>query len=394
MNPIDDRAVGVVVRRYADASVTPDPWSSLGRRALMKGVSRLITNPTSANPDMTVLTPDRSLWDHEYRFVANTPFTPALSNILPVSAVRLGETWTLSPAAAVILLGDPVETGTIQGKLSEIRPLAEPAADGSTEIAVLDLEGRLRTVWRDQRSNPRRIPIPNDPTSIQPRNPSHTRSGPHRRGCHHRTSTRPGDHGTNHRQRPARFRAAPRVGPPATLAVNEGEPLAIPNPPPLRHPKTPGSCTPIPKVGFTSATHRASASTPARTGARGDQVTLVQFRRETPDLLVISYREGVQPKPEEAFQGAIERYRAAGFEVLPLDPKATPADDWPGMAVHRIEAALTPPPAPSVPRAPTSTATSCFPASPARFRQWHSPTPPTRSRRSAPWPRPSFTRSG
>ncbi len=348
VNPIDEQAVQALVRRYESASVTPDPWAEIGAPALMSGMDLLIENPVSVNPTLTVLTPDRRLWDHEYRFAAGTPFTPGLSNILPVGPLRLGESWVLTQVAAAALLGEPVESGSIQGKLSEIRPIVEPKADGATEIAILDLEGRIRTRMGPTSVRSRlefafRLIAP-QPAAGGRANAAQTRdealigAGALTSLRHVQVTTVPtianGPPGFEQRRELILQRRWP---------VPEGRPLSVPNPPPAPTPENSWLVYADPLGRFHFRHPQTFRIDPRAPGAAGDQVTLVQFRRETPDLLVISYREGVQPKPDEAFQGAIERYKAAGFEVLPLDPKQLPAAEWPGMAVYRIEAALTPP---------------------------------------------------
>jgi hypothetical protein len=341
---VDSRNVSRVLRRYEEASVTPDPWGESGAPALMSGLELVIEGPATASPRMIVLSGDRPLWEHEYRFAAGNPLMPALASLLPDRPLRLGDPWTLSQAAAAALLGQPVESGAITGELSTIRPAGEGAPGGAAEVAVLELEGRVTT--------------PSGPTAVRSRvefafriaepaaavgaveNPDRplVAAGGITSLRHVQVSTiaidaEAGTPGFEQRRELLLERRWPIEGPP--LLAPGAEVTATPQNSWLLYADSAGR--------FHFRHPQGLQLDPAAPGAGPDRIMLVQRRGEVPDMVAIAYLEGEPPRPEEAFQASFERYEAAGFEVLPLDPRPLPAEDWPGMTVHRVEAALTPP---------------------------------------------------
>lgn len=342
--PLDGRTVSAVVRRYDEASVTPDPWSESGAPPLMSGLELYYAGVGSASPRLAVLSANRPLWEHEYRFALGNPSAPTLAALLPERPLRLGDTWPLSQSGAAALLGEPVEVGALTGKLAEIRAEAAPDAAGTTEVAILEIEGRVQTRSGETLARAR-VEFafrPIEPPALSPGAGQPSRDLP--------LLASGGITSIRHAQVTSAA-AVPEEGIPGFEQRRElvlrrrwplqGAPLLVPTTPPaaddrnswlvladakgrfhLRHPQT--------------LRWDSSASGP-------DRVTLAQPRGSSPDLLVIDFLPDRQPKPDEAFRGAFDRYKEAGFEVLPLEPRGLPADQWPGLSAYRVEAVISPP---------------------------------------------------
>jgi hypothetical protein len=341
--PLDGRTVSAVVRRYEEAAVTPDPWTATGAPPLMSGLDLYLVGLGSASPRLIVLTPERALWEHEYRFALGNPAVPVLAALLPERPLRLGDTWAISQTGAAALLGEPVQGGTLTGKLAEIRPEGLPEAAASDETAVLDIEGQVQT-----RSGPTaaraRVEFA---FRLLPSAGSELASGTSRdtalvavggivsiRHAQVTSSAADPEQGIpgfeQRRELVLRRRWPPQAAVPSVPAAppsadDRNSWLILADPQGrfhLRHPQI--------------LQWDAAAS-------NGDRITLVQSRGQTPDLLVLDFLPDRQPKPDDAFRGAFDRYKEAGFEVLPLDPRALPEEEWPGMKAYRVEAVISPP---------------------------------------------------
>lgn len=347
VSSVDRRLVSTMLRRYEDAKVTPDPWSELGAPPIMSDVTVLIENAISSAPRVVVLPPVRPLWDHEYRFTLGTPQVSTLATVVPETPLRLGETFAVSRAGVAALLGEPATGGAIMGRLSEIRDEGNPHAAGTNEVAVFDLEGEVsagggQTSMRCQilfafRELPMAGAGSGAATPLGGRDQPLLAMGGITKirlsQISQVASMTNGPAGHELRRELVLERRWPTGS--EGLAMPDSAVLASPENSWLLEVDAEGRFHFLHPQEF-----RPDANAP---GASANQIRLIRFRGNVPELLTLTFESEKPLRVDSAFEESFAKYKESGFDVQPLPPKRLPADQWPNAEVYRVEAVLTPP---------------------------------------------------
>ena len=109
---------------------------------LLEGLSIWFRLRASEPPLILSLTEGRTLREWEHDTIINEMFLPRLKTILPLTPVRVGDSWTISRSAGRSLLGRMVpEEGdfTLDGTLIEVHK----SATGTSQDAVIEVSGEL-----------------------------------------------------------------------------------------------------------------------------------------------------------------------------------------------------------------------------------------------------------
>ena len=111
----------------------------MGARPL-EGAVVLVRPRSGEGPVILSLTDGRSLTDYEFETLSGQLFLPHLSQLFPTQAVRLRDTWKVSRKAAQALLGDStIQADNLTGKLGEIRR----EVNGPRMVASVSITGKV-----------------------------------------------------------------------------------------------------------------------------------------------------------------------------------------------------------------------------------------------------------
>lgn len=150
--PAEPGGAGKAVVRHYEAYRGPtDPSAKPSRRSLLEGLTIWYEPRSEGAPRVLSLTEGRGLRVDEYQaIVVRQVFLPELRTILPSSAVRVGDRWTISRDGTRVLLGvAPARGEPLAGTLVEVRQ----AAQGPNWEAVLSVSGRVRLPHGDTAVN-------------------------------------------------------------------------------------------------------------------------------------------------------------------------------------------------------------------------------------------------
>ncbi len=137
---IESGKVLALVRRYETVRLTPDPRSKPSDPWPMDGLVVWFQEEPGTLPKILSLSPGRSLRDQDYRFAADQVAVPDLAACLPYPlAVRVGDTYRLTPEGVTALVNGPVAGGGLEGKVLD---LSNDPKTGK-RIARLEISGRL-----------------------------------------------------------------------------------------------------------------------------------------------------------------------------------------------------------------------------------------------------------
>ena len=140
--PVDVSAQGVPaasIRAFERYQVQPSDAAEAVSPRPFEGLTAWCRPRAGENPLWLSLTEGRRLRDGEFEVASRTAFLPQAAGLLPALPVRVGDTWRVPRRAAQALLGEnsgPIDGLT--GKLTEI--LREP--EGGRLVAVIGLSGR------------------------------------------------------------------------------------------------------------------------------------------------------------------------------------------------------------------------------------------------------------
>jgi hypothetical protein len=343
VGPSDDRLVSAVVRRYEAAQVTPNPFEALSIPPLMKDLTLWYKEqPGSDLPSLVVLSQARPLYEHEYQFTANNPYTPNLSLLLPdphLPPIHLLETWQPTARAIATLVGDSIEGGAVDARLSEIRP----GSGGTSQVAIIDLVGEVTGRQKGEIALKAQIEFlftPERPEKAGEEDQDADAPIVARGGISKvrlaQVSTIPGDResgspGSSIRRDLVLQRRWPVVG----------EPLTVPQAPP--EPDRANSWITFVQPDGRYYLRYPQELRPDLLRREGREIlSLLDVRPDGLSQLKFYFQPETQPKPDDVFRQALGRWREAGFQVQPTAPTRLPADSWPNVEVHRLEAVLIP----------------------------------------------------
>lgn len=106
----------------------------------LEGAVVLVRPRSGELPLVLSLTEGRSITEFEFDTLAHQPFIPALSQLFPPQAVRLRDTWRIPRKAAQAMLGDPtIQADNLTGKLVEVRR----EVDGPRMVASIAIAGKV-----------------------------------------------------------------------------------------------------------------------------------------------------------------------------------------------------------------------------------------------------------
>jgi hypothetical protein len=295
-------------------------------------------------PLILSLSEGRTLTEYEYDALSRQVFVPNLPALLPVQAVRLGDTWRIPRKAAQALLGDPTLQGdTLVGKLDEVRK----EADGPKMVASIAITGKAVGASGETTVNAEALFTFQG--SLPPKDPSKKPSFPP-----NPLEGTMDARGAITELRLARISSGPMPGPGRLrflsnreltmhrqLGVLDGA-VALPSIDKSPEPSEANSWVAhVDPSGRYALRHPQDLLPPnqSQTPAKPNTTLLVRSRREGPDVFQVEFFAKTLT-PEDLKKELTERYAPWKTEVLKGEETWLPAADWPRMRVHRIDAAL------------------------------------------------------
>ncbi len=311
----------------------------------LEGLAVLVRPRVGELPTVLTLTPGRALAATEFGVISRQAYVPHLPGLLPVQSVRLGDTWRVPRKAVQALLGEPyLQADSVTGKLTELRK----EVDGPRMVASITVSGKVSGPGGDSTVNAEVLftfqapKARDDPASRKPS-----------------VIPRPMDdlveaRGAITEVRLATVATGPLPGP-GRLRFQSNRELIL-------HRQlgvAPGGLVPplveaMPEVteanswltrvdpsGRFTFRHPQDLLPPDRSQppAEPNTTLLVRTRREGRDMLQLEFANRVLT-PEDLKKELATKYGALKMEVLKGEEAWLPEADWPGVRVHRIDAAL------------------------------------------------------
>jgi hypothetical protein len=335
-------SVGSTVRSYERFLVkTDDVVRATGGKPL-EGASVLIRPRSGELPLVLSLTEGRTLTEFEFDAIAHQPFSPHLAQLMPTASVRLGDTWRVPRPAAQALLGDPtVPADGLSGKLFEVRKEVE----GSRMVALVAITGKVAGPFGETIVNAevqfQFIGTTTPKTSTKKVFPPHPFEGlTEARGAV--TEVRLASETKGPVPGPGRLRFLSNRE--FTLHRQLGLAAGSPPPPTFEKPPEPTPAnswlTHLDSSGRYSLTHPQELLAPDPNLPVKPGITLLtRLRRDGRDMLQVEF----VPKtlaPEDIKKALAEKYSRLKMDILQGEEIWLPEADWPGVRVHRIDAAL------------------------------------------------------
>jgi hypothetical protein len=134
-----DGQVAEVIRRYDKASLRTNGEPLPFKTKPLEGLTIVYRVRSGALPQVLSLT-GRQLRGQEFTHIAEQTFLPTLAAILPRQLGRVGDTWTISRAAATALFGSPPTSDEFE-LTGEIRSVTKNAS-GTSMTAVFAVKGQ------------------------------------------------------------------------------------------------------------------------------------------------------------------------------------------------------------------------------------------------------------
>jgi hypothetical protein len=320
-----------------------DASKMMGSRPL-EGASVFLKPRTGELATILGLTSGRTLTEYEYDTLARQIFVPSLPSLLPTQVVRLGDTWRISRRGAQALVGDVSPQGdSLVGKLAEIRK----EVDGPRMVASITITGKVAGAAGDTIVNAealftfQAVTLPKDPEkriSTSAKIPDDVTEG---RGAI--TELRLASVASGPLPGPGRLRFQSNRE--LTLHRQLGVVAGGVAPPSPEKPPEPNEANAwiahVDPSGRYSFRHPQEMLPPDRNQPASDPKTtlLVRTRREGTDMLQVEFIAKTLA-PEDLKKELAEKYRLFKAEILKGEEAWLPESEWPGMRVHRIDAAV------------------------------------------------------
>ena len=345
--PAETGSVGVVVstaRVYEKYLAKPEDASPGAAGRPLEGATLLVRPRLGDPPQVLCLTPGRSLTESEYQAIGRQVYVPHLAMILPAQAVRLGDTWRVPRKGAQALLGDPsIQGDTLVGKLAEVRK----EVDGPRMVASIAITGKVAapgeettvnaevlftfqasTIPREPARKSGMLPLPTGDQVDSPGAVTEVRLASITTGA----VTGPGR---------LRFQSNRELTLHRQLGASAG---AAPVPPVAEVPEPDEANSWLSRAdpsGHSTFRHPQDFVPPSRAQPPAEAGTTLLYRagRDGRDMFQLKYSDKVLA-PEDLRKEMAERYQALKMEVLNGEELWLPEADWPGMKVHRIDAAV------------------------------------------------------
>lgn len=349
----DGRRVTKAVRRFESVRSRPDlRIKPTDPQPLDNLVIWMEMRPASP-PLIVSLTGGRGLREEAYRFAAfQQTFVPDLTKALPDLPSRVGDTWQLTRDACEALIGGKVATGSLIGKLAEIRKDAE----SGKSTAVITIAGKVTRATGPSAVNARLLFDfrPTEPAAgpggARPKAEADDTQAPtvEARGAIVRlalaqveTSAVPrGDQ---------RLKATRTRNLILERRLGEGElPVNLPAAPPQAKPENSWLTYVDPKERFHFRHPQFLLVDPAALVARPEAIEMVRQQPKGPDVVRLAFTpkgetpDSPPPAPDVVFRKRLEAMTQGGAEVTPGTAAWQPEGDWPNMRVYSAEAAVKP----------------------------------------------------
>jgi hypothetical protein len=154
LNFSDVRRVVAVQRRYEAGKIAPEPAPIPGIPPFFEGLNLLIRYKRNADPEILNLTPGRPLYGREFTFAADQVLVPDLAFALPLTPVRVGQSFAVDEQAMPVLFQGPVRQADVRGTLLEVAP--DPANPDEL-LATFEIKGTALTLTGESRLRARLI---------------------------------------------------------------------------------------------------------------------------------------------------------------------------------------------------------------------------------------------
>jgi hypothetical protein len=340
-NIADPRRASAVVRRFEAARVVPDNFSKPGIPSLLGNLQVLLLARRLGSREVVVLTPDRSLYEHEYRFLMNQAVLHDFSTLLPIAAVRVGQSFRVDPGPATLLVNSEVQRSALEGQLVDVQLASSP---DQPSTAVFDIGGHVQTDLGDMAVNARmlfKFAIP------QAQRPGDAEVNKEDAGGE---DPNPGVNVANCLGMISKISLAQVV-----TVQEEGagdrtlkrELIMERRPPPqgatIELPAEETKITPANSyVTFIDPDSRFAVRHPQDFkldfSRMPETLTLVRPRPAGPDVLTLEFHAGEVVKPETVFPALFNDFANRGLEVTPGPVETLPAAEWPNRTVQRTAA--------------------------------------------------------
>ena len=340
---VEQGATGGVVgslRTYESYATRPDdPARTMGADPL-DGLGVALRYRGAEYPLLAPLA-DRKPTDYEFEVISRQMVVAQLGAILPVAAVRIGESWRIGRRGAQALLGDPGAQGDgLVGKFTELRK----EVDGPRLVAVLGVAGRATTSAGDTAVNAE-VSFTFDPAAAARPGAAATEGQVEARGAI--TEVRLGRTTTGPLAGPGRlkFQSTREVTMERQLNPDPAPDLAK-IPPAFKVDDPRGWLAwidPSKRFRFDHPQDFLPPERPALAPGEAGAAILVRNRREGGDLIQVEF----VPKaltPEDLKARLAAEYGKTKLKVTEGDATWLPEVEWPDRyKVHRIEAAVDTP---------------------------------------------------
>jgi hypothetical protein len=319
-----------------------DAAKTMGSRPL-DGVTVLLRPKLGELPLILSLSDGRTLTEYEFDVLARQVFVPHLPALLPTGTVRLGDNWRIPRRGAQALLGDPTIQGdTLVGKLAEI----SKEIDGPRMVATIAISGKVAGAIGETTVNAEALftfqgTMPAKNTSKKPTFPPNPAEDMmEARGAITELRLARITSGPLPGKDRLRFQSNRELTLHRQLGVVAGG-VVLPT-----FEKAPETTEANAWLSHVDASGRYSLQHPQEMLPPGPTqpvkpgtTLLVRGRREGMDMFQVEFF----PKTlavEDLKKELAEKYSLMKMELLKGDEAWLPDADWPGMRVHRIDAAL------------------------------------------------------
>lgn len=340
--------VAATVRNYSRFRIEPEDLTAPPGPPLLDGLTAFVRPQQAQLPLILSLTLDRRLREREYEVAARQVFMPSLTSLLPTYAARVGDTWKIPRRAAQALVGDPnVRGDALSGKFLELR--RDPVSP--RQVAVFSIIGRVANSMADSTLNAE-VQFTFVPQPVAARAAASVGAKPKRDAIADTIEARgaiteirmarvasgglPGAKG-----KPLKFKATQELTIHRQVGVS-GEPLSLPEIPAATDVNT--WLTYVDSKGRFVFHHPQELLPPERplfvpAEHAGDMVTLVKSRPEGPDLVRLSVYD--RELKEDDLRGILNaEWEPTKLEVIKGPEEWLPPEEWSGLKVFRVEAAL------------------------------------------------------
>jgi hypothetical protein len=128
-----------VVRKYETYSktATVKEEATDPKNPPLVGLTVYIKYRPGYPPELVSLTEKRNITQDEFNLIAEEIYIPSLIGLLPIRPVQIGESWPISPAAGMLLVGDSTDPEPDENQTTKTREPSTKAAESNARPADL-----------------------------------------------------------------------------------------------------------------------------------------------------------------------------------------------------------------------------------------------------------------